>query len=429
MLLFGAGTSESRAEPAAISLQELIDTAHPGDELRLKSGQSYEGPAVIDRPVTIVGYGDVTIRNRSDQPALTLQANGITLRGFRIADDQINPKSSVVLIRSHHNRITDVEIVSQAGGIYLREANDNVIENSRIIGANAEDKTEPYSRRGNGIDLHASADNLIQGNELIHVHDGVYVESSSNTRVIGNTAVDSRYGYHFMFSDMPEMIGNIGSNNVTGGMVMGVEGAIVRDNRFEKQTESVNSQGILLYDVHRSVIENNHVEGNRVGLYIENSSNNDFVGNDAINNFIGMQMIGSEGNSFKAGVFVANVVQAQATESSNNVLSGNYWDDFRGLDTDGDGTSDLPYEIDPLFLKITEQAEAYQLFFQSPGLPFLTQLFRENTDSWLKDTRPLIDQPTSTGGPSSEGSTSAPYALFLLLVSVTIIYQWGYKRK
>lgn len=427
-IMFATGNAYAVDQPTAISLQSLIDESAPGATIVLQAGRTYSGPASVNRTLTIEGEEGATILNRSDAPALTLKADGVTLRGFRIDDRQTDPKKSAVLVMSAGNRIDDVEIVSQAGGIYLRGANGNVIENCRISGANPDDPGEPYSKRGNGIDLLASSGNLIQGNELVHVHDGVYVESSNETRVLGNRAVDSRYGFHFMFSGKPELADNAGSGNVTGGMVMGVEEAIVRGNRFEKQTENVNSQGILLFDVHRSTIESNRVEGNRVGLYIEKSSGNLFRDNAVTSNFIGMQMIGSDGNTFKNGYFAANVIQAQATESRDNDVDGNYWDDFRGLDTDGDGYSDLSYGIDPFFLKLTEQVDAYQLFFQSPGLPFLQQLFRDNTENWLSDGRPLMSPPAEEASPASDRSASAPFAVALFITSVTIIYRWGYKR-
>ncbi|MFC5406114.1 right-handed parallel beta-helix repeat-containing protein [Cohnella soli] len=427
--MYGAGAAgDAHAESTPVSLQALIDAAQPGDEIALQSGRTYAGPATVNKPVSIVGNGDVTVRNRSDAPALTLRANGVTLQGFRVDDGQSDPKRSVILVRSNNNRIDGLAIVSQAGGIYLREANGNVIVHNRIVGAKAGYQAEPYSKRGNGIDLLASTGNLIQDNEFVHVHDGVYVESSNETRVIGNKAFDSRYGFHIMFSGKPELSDNVGSGNVTGGMVMGVEDAVVHGNRFEKQTESVNSQGILLFDVHRSTVEDNRVEGNRVGLYIEKSSDNIFSRNEALSNFIGIQMIRSEGNTFTENVFVSNVIQAQATESRNNALDGNYWDDYRGLDVDGDGHSDLPYEIDPFFLKITDQVDAYQLFFQAPGLPFLTQLFRDNTDNWLKDSRPLMSPSAGIAGSAADRTASVPYAAVLFLASISIIYLWGYKN-
>lgn len=433
-LLCCAGTaappSHAAATTEAIPLQPLIDATPAGQTLVLSGDRVYTGPAVVSAAITISSDGESIVKNGSDRPALTLAADGIVLKGIAVQESRTDPKKPAILVQSDGNRLEQLRIRSQGGGIFLRKANDNLILDSRIEGAHPDDPAEPYSRRGNGIDLLASARNVIEGNTIVHVHDGVYAESSNDTRVRGNVATDSRYGYHFMFSAKPELADNIGEGNVTGGMVMGVEGAVVKGNRFEKQTENVNSQGILLFDVHRSEISGNRVVGNRVGLYIEQSTENHLADNVIVQNFIGMQMIQSSSNRLLNSLFAANVNQAQSTDSKDNELKGNYWDDFEALDANGDGLSDLSYEIDPFFLRLTEDIDAFQIFFQSPGLPFLAQMFHADTANWLKDPSPLLHPPFES--PETDASLSGrwtwlPGALLLLAVS-TILYRWGYKK-
>ncbi|MBB6673603.1 right-handed parallel beta-helix repeat-containing protein [Cohnella nanjingensis] len=430
-LLLGACASAawgSGAEEAA-PLQPLIDDTPAGGTLVLVSDRAYAGPAVIDKTLAIRSDGEALVINHSDKPALSLQADGIRLQDLFVKDGQIDPKKPAILVQSDHNRLERLRIETQAGGIYLREAHDNAILNSRIEGARG-GASEAYSRRGNGIDLMNANRNRIEGNTLVHVHDGVYVESSNETRVQGNHAVDSRYGYHFMFSGKPELRNNTGSGNVTGGMIMGVEGAVVEGNRFDKQNENVNSQGILLFDVRRSMIGHNRVEGNRVGIYMENATENALTDNEIVRNFIGMQMIRSHANTLRNSAFVANVNQAQSVDSQDNVLEGNYWDDFQGLDTDGDGFSEMTYEIDPFFLQLTKDTDAYQVFFQAPGLPFLAQMFRADTTNWLKDRRPLLASSfVPDGHVDEDGRILMLFAgAALLLSTLFIIYRWGYRR-
>lgn len=415
------------AEGSASSLQMLIDRTPEGGTLNLPSG-TYEGPAVVDKRLTMRMPPDARLVNRSGQPALTVRANGVVLEGLNVSDDQQDPKLPAVLIESNGNRISGLTLDTQAGGVFLRTADDNVIENSRIIGRPPADGNEAYSLRGNGIDLLQSSRNRIEGNEIDHVHDGIYVESSNETTVVNNRVEHSRYGYHFMFSGKPRLIDNQGSLNVTGGMVMGVEGAIVRGNRFSKQSENVNSQGILLFDVHRSEISDNRVEGNRIGFYVENSTDNRLTGNVISRNFIGLQMLKSEGNVFANSSFVSNVIQAQSTDSKDNRLDGNYWDDLQGVDRDGDGHSDLPYEVDPFFLKLTEEIWPFQAFFQSPGLPFLEKLFRTDTANWLKDASPLM-RPPESDSQSPAGGGAVPYiGAAMLAASLFSLYKWGIRK-
>lgn len=423
------GAQGSAAEEA-IPLQQLIDGTPAGGTLVLAGDRPYAGPAVIDKPISVRSDGEARIVNDGDEPALTLRADGIRLDRLSVTDRRADPKKPAILVQSDRNRLEGLRVETRGGGIYLREANDNDILNSRIEGLRIDGANTAYSKRGNGIDLMRANRNRIEGNTLSYVHDGVYAESSNEAVVQNNQAFDSRYGYHFMFSGKPRLRNNTGSRNVTGGMIMGVEGAVVEGNRFDKQNENVHSQGILLFDVHRSEIVRNRVEGNRVGIYMEGATENALAENEVVRNFIGMQMIRSAGNTFRDGAFVANVIQAQSVDSKDNALEGNYWDDFRGLDTDGDGFSDLTYEIDPFFLRLTQDIEAYQAFFQSPGLPFLAQMFRADTTNWLKDTRPLLASPFAPDERQPAGNRwfmlAACAALFAS--SLAIIYRWGYRK-
>ncbi|MDG0812359.1 right-handed parallel beta-helix repeat-containing protein [Cohnella rhizosphaerae] len=318
------------ASTEAIPLQPLIDATPAGQTLVLSGDRVYTGPAVISAAITISSDGEAVVKNDGNRPALTLAADRIVLQDIAVSDSQTDPKKPAILVQSDGNRLERLRIKSQGGGIFLRKANDNRILNSRIEGARPGDPDEPYSRRGNGIDLLASARNVIEGNSIVHVHDGVYAESSNETRMRGNVATDSRYGYHVMFSGNTELTDNVGEGNVTGGMVMSVEGAVVKRNRFEKQTENVNSQGILLFDVHRSEISGNRVVDNRVGLYIEQSTDNTLADNEVVQNFIGMQMIRSSDNRLLNSLFAANVNQAQSTDSHNNTLQGELLGRLRG---------------------------------------------------------------------------------------------------
>lgn len=66
---------------------------------------------------------------------------------------------------------------------------------------------------------------------------------------------------------------------------MGVDDAVVTGNQFVKQSENVNSQGLLLFDVHTSRVDDNIVEGNRVGFYMEDSSDNVLSNNRVLRNY------------------------------------------------------------------------------------------------------------------------------------------------
>ena len=286
-------------------------------------------------------------------------------------------------------------------------------------------------RTGNGIDLYDSHDARIEGNEVHGMKDGIYLEKSHRATVETNRIYRSRYGIHCMYTDGTLIVGNEGEYNVTGAMVMGVRDAVVTDNSFRKQSENVHSQGLLLFDVQTSRIERNTFEGNRVGIYMELSSNNRLEGNDVLRNFVGVQFLESADNTFTGNTFLSNVIEAQATDSAGNRLSNNYWDAAQALDRDGDGKSDLTYAINPFFATEVDRTPAYQLFFQSPGMTFLSGLFTADRTDWSFDDAPLMNPPEGAGGerPTSDGQNGAVGAIgiALLLATVSIIY-WGARK-
>lgn len=417
----------ARAEDKAIALQPLIDRTLPGEVLSLGSG-TYSGPATIDKPL-ILKMEKGKIVNDSEQPALTLKSGGTTLDGLTVVHLYRNAAVPAILISSSDNTMQSLTVKTLGGGIHLREAHDNILTNNIIVGGKMRSQDSATVLRGNGIDLYESDNNTIQGNTIDLMQDGIYVEFGKSSVVQENKVFRSRYGFHFMFTEDLLLSSNNGSMNVTGAMVMSVSSAVIKDNRFEKQSSNVNSQGLLLYDVKTSVIEGNEVQGNRVGLFIQQSVNNQLLRNKVTGNFIGLQMLDSNDNRLKLNTFLSNVVPAQSVNSPDNNADENYWDDAQVLDLSGTGLSDLPYEINPFFLQVTGSVPAFQLLFHSPGMPFLEQLFHTGTEGWLKDRSPLL-KPVEV--PAGVGVATDYYmaglSALLLAVSVYSIYRFGGSR-
>ncbi|GIP40437.1 NosD protein [Paenibacillus sp. J31TS4] len=419
------------AEAGPVPLQPLLDRAAAGSTVTLPAG-SYAGPAVIAKPLTLRMEPGGELLHDGEEPAITLQADGIVLEGLTVTDRQTDPEIPAVLVASSGNKLRSLTIHTSAGGVYLRQADRNELTGIRIDGPAFPGRGNPvFSQRGNGIDLFESHRNTIAGSRIERMHDGIYVESSDANRLERNEVNRSRYGYHFMFAEGAALTDNTGAYNVTGAMLMGVQDGEVLRNRFAKQTENVNSQGLLLFDVKRTVVKDNRVEGNRVGFYVEQTEETEMTGNEVARNFIGLQLLDSTRNTLSGNAFVSNVIQAQATGSPDNRSDGNYWDNAQGLDRTGSGVSDLSYEVNPFFLNLTKSVPAFQVLFQSPGMPFLEQLFRSGTDEWLKDNAPLMKPPTAVSA-EAPGNAREPAVfwtgMLLLAVSFISIYQWGVKR-
>lgn len=422
-------TPAHAADPPA-DLQSLIDDAASGEVVTIPAG-TYQGPLAIKKPLTLITDGEVTINGAGTDPVITVEADHVSIEGLQIVDErERKPRDPTVLMTGSDHVLRDISIRTNGTGVLLQEANCNLIDRVVVEGLTSAQGITGTTMRGNGVDLRKSHDNEIVSSKVINMFDAFYVEESNGNLVHQNEAQDSRYGYHLMFTENNVLSDNTGNHNVTGAMVMGSKGSIIRNNAFSKQSENVNSQGILLFDETQAIVENNRVEGNRVGIYIESSSDNRFSGNELIRNFIGIQMIESSNNELSHNDFLANVIQAQATDSADNQMSENFWDDLQGVDLTGTGRSDLSYQINPFYITLTGELPQFQMFFGSPGMNFLESLFHHPNDSWLQDRSPLM-QPHGytfeTG--QDQGRNVIWLGGVLLFISILVIIKMGVIKK
>lgn len=392
---YSIGLSPNQAfaeDGSAMSIQAMIDAAKPQQEISIPAG-SYEGPVVIRKPITLKAQGSVTLTNPEKGPILSVETSGAAVTGISLLDSrEDDPDSVAVFVSGSDNKLSQLSIRTYGYGIRLKEAHRNTLTGIEVEGL-AEQPKSPQDEppeRGNGIDLWGSHDNDITGNTIHNMFDGIYMESSESNRAEKNTVSGSRYGYHLMFCKDTMIRSNTGMLNVTGAMVMSDKGAQVMNNNFAKQSENATAQGILLFDVAGASVSGNRVEGNRVGLFAQNVADSTVKDNQFLRNFTGMQLTGAERNDFHGNYYIANVVQAQAEADVSNRVAFNYWDDLEGLDLNGDGVSDLAYRANPFFLYLTDQVPAYQLFFGSPGMALLEQLFQTRAKEGFSDPAPLM---------------------------------------
>jgi len=431
MLPILIGVSSVKAEETAKSLQMLINEAQAGDTLLLSSG-TYEGPIIIDKPLQLAAESgaDVTIKNTSEKSAIQIKANNVSITGINILDETIK-RDPTILVQANGVLLDGLQIQTGSFGIKMRKANNGEVRNTKIdwVGV-VQNRPLKLSDKGNGIDLYESNGNSFNGNTISSMHDGIYMENSDDNLIENNHFELLRYGVHCMYTKGTIIRNNYGNLNITGAMIMAVRDVEVSGNQFNKQSESVNSQGILLFDAHDTSIIGNHVEGNRVGLYVEQSTQNKIEDNAVIGNFIGIQLLDAENNVITKNQFVGNVASAEAKNSIGNALDGNYWDSFQGIDTDGDGRSEIAYALNPFFQSLVKAKPAFQLFFQSPGMIFLEDLYQSDKQLWTTDVSPLM-QPNGKLNfilPTQTLLHSALIGAGLLILALFIIYMGVRKR-
>jgi len=423
-----ANNAYSKPTHSSISLQQLIDQTPAGEVLILSTG-TYEGPVVINKNISIQGDSAVTLINKEDAPAILIRADRVSLEGFTVKQEYL-AEFGAIQVSGKKVTLSGLSIHTQGYGIVLRKAFEGGIYNNEVIWSGPEQVSS--AQKGNGIDLYASQNIRITGNVIHGMRDGIYMENSWDTEVMDNTLTFNRYAIHCMYLVRSKIVHNTGELNITGAMIMGVQEATVSNNSFRKQSANVHSQGIMMYDVQDSKISNNAIEGNRVGLYIQESSGNEISQNDVVRNYVGVQLLDAEGNELHSNRFVSNVIEAQAVESQNNLIRNNYWDSFQGLDLNRDGTSEMAYAMNPFYQDLVRRKAPFQLFFKSPGMMFLSELHTEGRADWTTDISPQmkLDTDSIVMGQEMPSHQIVPWlgAMLMVISACSMIYLGG-KRK
>lgn len=277
------------------SIQQAVTQAENGATIFIPSGKYHES-VIIDKPLSLIGENkhSTIIEGEDFDYVFSLLANNISISDMTLSNTgknwtESNKKASII-IRSEYNKIDYIEFsMNKNYGITLRNAHNNSIENCEF--------------RDNG-------------------EGGVYSYYSNNNTFINNTFQNNSKGFFLYFN----------------------HGGLLKYN-----TMSAHSlDGIYLYASRYLDVEDNTFTSNEKGIHIKGSKNNTLKNNLFVGNTIGVYMCCSgENNLIFRNVFMNNDQHAKGypINQFDNGQVGNYWDDYEGVDTNGDGIGDKAYNV------------------------------------------------------------------------------------
>ena len=438
-----AGPRAARAErpdraPRAIEvtaggdLAAAIAGASAGDTIRVAG--THHGDLRIEAQLVLVGAGpDARVIGSGRGTVVTVDADSVEVRGLAVAGSGRSLErddAAIKLLRCSGCRVADNRIEGSLHGIYLLESAGARIEGNRIHGLAELDE----SRRGNGIHLYASSGNRVERNRVRRARDGIYFSFAHDNDVAGNDIADLRYGLHYMYSNDNRFRGNRFEHNAAGAAIMFSRRIEFRDNVFAHHA-GARAYGILLQTAERVLAEENRIEGNVVGLFMDNAVAGEFRRNAIAGNGVGIDMLSSaEGNRFTENAIVGNRVAVRRQgESGVNDWSvdgrGNFWGDPAVYDLDGDGVGERPYEAGDPFVTLAAGKPALALFQGTPAaraLAWAERAFPVFDLPHVRDPHPLASlhdgAPLSRASPMTEAGVELPAlalaALLLALVPV-----------
>ena len=359
-----ANAEEIKVKPGT-SIQAAIEEANDGATIFVEKGQ-YNGNLVINKSIQLKGEDGAIIAGDGEGNVIELTAPKVTIENFIIEQSGRRDIDAGILVSSSHNLIQNNVLKEVHYGIYVAKASQNQIVNNHISSYDGH-----FSAKGNGVHLFYADGTELIGNKIEQVQDGIYFDFATNSILKGNSVEGSRYGYHVMYAKQGVLTENVSTKNITGLMIMEAKDFDINRNIITENLD-FRGHGILIFDSDRITLINNRVTFNNTGLSLQDARDCKIEQNVFAGNYVGLDLKDkNEHNMMINNNFIGNIVQTKIftkVEPMDLNGQGNYWDDYSGMDLNGDGIGEIPYESGKLFDTLVEENPTLQFFFESPTI-------------------------------------------------------------
>jgi parallel beta-helix repeat protein len=385
------------------TIQEAVKAASH-DSVILVSDGTYNECVNINKPLSLISVNrGAIIRGANIQGILNIDANNVTVFGFTI--EGMQNSGAGIYIEGLFCNITGNTLKNNYRGVYMYDSGYNTLR-----GNNLTNNTYNFAVWGRELShfIHdIDSSNTVNGKPIYYLVDRhneevppgagfVGIVNCSNITVKDQVLENNEEGVLLAYSKYCTIINITVSNNVRSIFLVCSNNNVVNENRIFSNKD----RGICLHDscdntFNRNIISNeawygillssssdrnllsrNVLTNCSTGICVLKSYNNLLTGNcivesrysgiqleSAKNNIItrntlaysketGVWLYGSYDNAIYHNNFIYNTIQAYSFDymPPKNIwddgCEGNYWSDYNGTDTNGNGVGDSPYYID-----------------------------------------------------------------------------------
>ena len=332
-------------------IKTAINHADDGDIVYVKKGTYQESNIIIDKAISIIGEDkeSTIIIGQSSPFMLMVNHSQVTISGLTlIATNTKQPEVTALIFdreivamqieQSQNCNISGNKIQNSGNGIWIHSSSYNVIEGNAIW--------DNYY----GIDITGfSSHNLIRNNDISSSHVGLrFSDRNVNNTVVSANKITSAYtGLFYYFTSFNFVMGNYLAYNIDATHFVGSTKNVFHHNNFQYNSRDITNDSAY-YDLIRVVKSVNYWDDSR---------------------------------------------------------EGNYWDKYRGTGSNGIGS--IPYTINE---------------FNQDNHPLLNSVNIENYVSYSSTVLPYSDSsPTPTSTPINSPSPSPTVPEFSIIAIIPIL--------